>query len=287
MSNTLKENNILKILFISLLASTCVLGGCHSKDKSTMVTSSITIDEEPREDQIERPDLRKKYEAAANKNSDAVGWLYIPNTNIDYATMQDLQGRGKKGGLNSYYLRRNELGANSFNGCIMSDDENVITPFDKLSPNLVFYGHNVDTKDKANGDHFSQLGKFKDLEFSKKTPYIFFTTKDKELVYEVYASFYTEEKFQYTYPNRDKKYMDGMIKEARDRSNFIYDVDVKSTDKVITLSTCTYKFGAWKTRAYYRTKYVVQARLVPEGKKLRKTAKVRVNPNPRQVNWNY
>lgn len=287
--STLKEKNIFKILFISVLASTCLITGCKKQHKSTesksaMVTSSITI-EEPKKDQIKRPDLRSKYEKAAKVNSDAVGWLYIPNTNIDYATMQDLQHKGKK--LNDYYYRRNEKGEYSFKGCIISDDENITTPFNKLSPNLVFYGHNVDTTDKANGVHFSQLGKFKDLEFSKKTPYVFLTTKDKDLVYEVYASFYTEEKFQYTYPNRDKKYMSSIIKEAKDRSNFIYDVNVKDTDKIITLSTCTYKFGKYQTRAYYRTKYVVQARLVPEGTKLHSTAKVKVNPNPRKVNWNY
>ena len=50
-----------------------------------------------------------------------------------------------------------------------------------------------------------------------------------------------------------------MINEAKKRSNFIYDdVDVSGKDKVLTLYTCTYHFGSYKTLGYYRVKYVVQ-----------------------------
>ena len=50
-----------------------------------------------------------------------------------------------------------------------------------------------------------------------------------------------------------------IITEARDRSEYDYDVTVSGTDKILTLSTCSYKYGRRKD-----VRFVVMAKLLEE-----------------------
>lgn len=297
MNSFLNKNIIIKLLVISILAASLSFSGCgKKKDEDTTVSSTIKVgkktdkkDEDLKEDQIERPNLREKFDDAKKQNSDTVAWIKIPSTTIDDPVVQDLQNRGK--GNIDYYVHRDFKGnqvAVGRDSAIMSMKKNVTTPFKNLSNNLVISGHNVNLSDTPVGRMFEPLGNFKNLEFSKKTPYIFVTTDDKDLVYEVFASYYAEERFTYNLPKNSEKEMKDMIDEAKKRSNFIYDdVDVSEKDKVLTLYTCTYHFGSYKTLGYYRVKYVVQAKLLSDKEKLKAEANVKVNPNPKQVYYTY
>lgn len=285
------------IVILLLLVAITSLPGCK-KDKDHLVSSNIKIDVEEEKkdsnkvskDEIERPDMREDFEKAKKQNSDTVAWLKIPNTTIDYPVVQDLQKRGAVGGEH-YYEHRDFMGnrvAVGRESAIMSVNKNVLSPFNQLSRNIVISGHNVDLKDNPNGKMFAPLGHFKDIEFSKKTPYIFLTTEDKDLVYQVFASYYSEERFPYFTPKDTEKEMGNMIKEAKERSNFIYDnVDVNDKDKVLTLFTCNYHFGTYRTLGYYRTKYVVQAKLLSDNEKLKAMASVKVNRNAKKVYYTY
>lgn len=299
MFNNFNYKFITNLLVISLIIAGLSLTGCGKKNENTMMTSKIKIENQKTEnadtiseDQTERPEhteLRTKFDKAKKQNSDTVAWIRIPNTTIDDPVVQDLQNRGTSS--EAYYLYRDFNGnrvAVGRESAIMSDKNNVTTPFDKLSKNLIISGHNVNLNDSPNGKMFAPLGHFKDLKFSKNNPYIFVTTQDKDLVYEVFASYYSEERFGFFLPKASEKEMTNMINEAKQRSNFIYDdVNVSEKDKVLTLYTCTYHFGAYRTLGYYRTKYVVQAKLLDEGTKLKEKANVRINPNPKQVYFTY
>ena len=293
MIDNYNKKSAIKLLLILFVAISMSLTGCHKKE-DTVMTSKIKIKENNKiqkieKDQIERPDLREKFDKAKKQNSDTVAWLNIPNTEIDDPIVQDLQNRST--GNEDYYAHRDFNGNKVAIGkvsAIMSDKNNVTTPVDKISNNLVISGHNVDLKDNPNGKMFAQLGHFKSLDFSKKTPYIFLTTQDKDLVYEIFASYYSEERFPFFLPKSTNKEMDDMITEAKKRSNFIYDdVNVSGKDKVLTLYTCTYHFGTYRTLGYYRTKYVVQAKLLSDSDKLKAEANVKNNPNPKQVYFTY
>lgn len=285
----MNKNNLIKMLVVSLLVTSFSLSGCKKKDEDTMLSSKISISKKVEEDQIERPDLRESFEKAKKQNSDTVAWINIPGTTIDYPVVQDLQNRGQ--GNEDYYIHRNFEGKQVAVGkesAIMSDKRNVISPIEKLSRNIIISGHNVDLNDNPNGKMFAPIGHFKNLEFSKKTPYIFLTTEDKDLVFEVFASYYSELRFDFCSPKNSEKEMNAMIKEAKKRSDFTYDdVDVNGKDNVLTLYTCTYHFGPYRSLGYYRTKYVVQAKLLSDDAKLKETANVKINSNKKSVNFSY
>lgn len=281
-----------KLLLAAILTASFSISGCNKKTaetKDTMVSSKIKI--KITKDQMERPNLREDFEKAKKQNSDTVAWISIPGTDINYPVVQDLQNRSTSTCSEDYYAHRDFLGnrvAIGKESAIMSHKANAISPFEKLSNNVVISGHNVNLDDNPNGKMFAPLNNFKDIEFSKKTPYIFLTTEDKDLVYEVFASYNSEERFGYFLPKESKKEMAEMIKEAKKRSNFIYDdVKVSDKDKVLTLYTCTYSFGRWKSLGYYRVKYVVQARLLSDEEKLRAVDSIRENPSPTPVYYSY
>ena len=291
------KNTLIKLLTITLLTTSLTLPGCKkNKDKETLVSSEIKIEdkataEEDKEikDEIANHNFKEKFEKAKKQNSDTVTWIYIPNTTIDSPVVQDLQNRGTSN--EEYYIHIDFNGnrvAVGRESAIMSVKSNVLSPLQKISKNIIISGHNVDLQDNPNGKMFAPLGHFKNLEFSKKTPYIFLTTEDGDLVYQVFASYYAEERAPFPLPINTEKEMSNMIADAKERSNFIYpDVKVTPKDKILTLYTCTYHFGTYKTLAYYRMKYVVQAVLLPENHKLAKYANVTINPHPKKINFSY
>ena len=289
------KNVLTKVLAICILATSFSLPGCKKETESELTSAKIKISNTKNssevEDQIERPELREKFEQAKKQNSDTVAWIFVPGTDIDYPVVQDLQNRGTAG--EDYYIHRDFFGnrvAVGRESAIFANKNNTVSPFEDISKNLIISGHNVNTNDSPNGKMFAPLGYFKNLEFSKKTPYIFVTTEDKDLVYELFASYYAEERLFNTLfkQKMTEKDLEGVIEEVKQRSHFDYkDVDVTGKDKILTLYTCTYHFGPYKSLGYYRTKYLVNARLLSEDEKLKAEANVKVNPNPKKVNYSY
>ena len=73
----------------------------------------------------------------------------------------------------------------------------------------------------------------------------------------IFACFYTELAFIYNGPEGN---MDYIIKEAQRRSRHTFDVDVNSSDKIVTLSTCTRAYGQTSNQ-----RFVVMGRLLRPG----------------------
>ena len=80
------------------------------------------------DDELILPQYREIYK----ENNDLVGWLYIPNTDIDYPVLQNED--------NEYYLHRDFYGNENKNGQLILDSKcDAWTP----SYNLVVSGHNM------------------------------------------------------------------------------------------------------------------------------------------------
>lgn len=265
------------IILVTLIICVCIIMVNETKDyqdndvsKNLENLQSSPVNDETDEIFVERPDRTKEYKEAYAKNKDTVGWIYIPGTTIDWPVMQ--------GANNDYYLRKNEEKEYAFDGCIFGDDDSVFSPFKMLSNNLVIHGHNLD--DNPEGKRFAQLVKFQNKEFAENTPYIFLTTADEQLVYEIYAVFFTDVKFGYNRTDLDKDLQQFMINSAKKRSEYIYDVDVTGLDKLITLSTCTYKYGAYGSVGQKNTRFVVQGKLLKTKDALKPKASLTKNMNP-------
>lgn len=183
------------------------------------------------------------------QNRDTVAWLKVPGTEINNSVVQSYD--------NSYYLRRNERRQYDVYGCYFLDYECMIGSREELSRNTIVYGHE-DVSDDPDSKRFSQLYKFLDPAFARATPTIQFCTQQDPMDWQVFAVFYTNISFNYIAVDVDDAEFTEIITTARQKSIYDYDVEVGVEDKILTLSTCTVKYGDHEHR------FVVMAKLLDE-----------------------
>lgn len=222
--------------------------------------------------------------AMQQKNKDTIGWIYIDGT-----TVNDVVVKVNYNDDNKYYLRRNANGENDNDGCYYADWRCKTGNRNSISKNTVVYGHNLgrsanglipDYQNHANGPKFAQLLKYQDEEFAKTHPYIYYSTIEEDMVWQVFAVFYTDIKFDYIEPNPADATFNSLLKKAQDLSFYNYDIEVSSNDKILTLSTCTYRM-ADDTKLHYPNdyRYVVMAKLLPADAVLEDTVSLTVTKN--------
>ena len=222
--------------------------------------------------------------AMQQKNKDTIGWIYIDGT-----TVNDVVVKVNYNDDNKYYLRRNANGENDNDGCYYADWRCKNGNRNSISKNTVVYGHNLgrsanglipDYQNHANGPKFAQLLKYQNEEFAKTHPYIYYSTIEEDMVWQVFAVFYTDIKFDYIEPNPADATFNSLLKKAQDLSFYNYDVEVSSNDKILTLSTCTYRM-ADDTKLHYPNdyRYVVMAKLLPADAVLEDTVSLTVTKN--------
>ncbi|GAA0855788.1 sortase SrtB [Clostridium nitritogenes] len=158
-------------------------------------------------------------------NEDYKMWIEVPNTNINYPVVQ--------GQDNDFYLSHDFNKKESSSGAIFIDYKNNI---DK-DKNIIIYGHNMKNKSM-----FQNLMKFKDESFWKENNEIILNIDGKRYKYEIFSSYISNAKdidLKTNFENDDEylKYIDDIKK----KSIFHRDMDIKSNDRIVTLSTCSYE----------------------------------------------
>lgn len=211
-----------------------------------------------------------KIKEHATKNKDTVGWLRIPGTTIDDVVLQSTD--------NKYYMRRDNMGKYAFEGCYFADYRNTVKNRSTLGKNTIVYGHNLND-DKKDGVRFAQLMKYTDLDFAAESPYLYLSTAEDDMVFKVFAAFYSDVSFDYIKTKfDDATSFTTLVNEAKLRSEHTFDVSVSATDKILTLSTCTYKFGGTANKDQ---RFVVMGRLLRTGEKDTDPVTVVKNPSPK------
>lgn len=229
--------------------------------------------------QVEVPvENKEKLLELKAKNPDAVAWLQVPNTTINDGIVQTTD--------NDYYYRRDEYKNYSFQGCVWLDYECDLKGGTKeeVPQNTIIYGHNLGNPqgiaDDPNDVEFAQILKFNDPEFAKANPYIYLTTEGEDLVYQVFAAFYTQSKMEpveYIHPAYKAETFKELTNDMKMRSTLNYpDVKVGSDDKIVLLSTCCYKYGTYAVNKDQR--FVLAGKLVKSGN-YAETANVEPNAN--------
>lgn len=157
-------------------------------------------------------------------NPDTVGYLTVNGTDIKYPVVQ-----GKD---NDYYLSHNFKKDNNRAGWIFADYRNK---FDGTDKNIVIYGHNM-----KNGSMFSSLKNVltKNWQERKENMYITFVTENAESVYKVFSVYQIEAEDYYTTTAFNSKNFQIFVDNIKARSNKNFNVEVKNTDQILTLSTC-------------------------------------------------
>ena len=163
------------------------------------------------------------FEKLLNINPDTVAWITLPDTVIDYPVVQ--------GEDDSYYLRHLFTGKRGASGCIFMDAANAPDFTDR---NTVLYGHHM-----KNGSMFAGLEKFnKQSYYDAHGSMTLFTPSGDHRV-EWFAGYGTTSDRVPTAFESDQAFSD-FVAEAAANSDFASDVQVLPTDRLLTLSTCTY-----------------------------------------------
>lgn len=221
------------------------------------------------------PKLTAQVNEKYTQNSDTVGWLQIPNTTIDDVVVW------YPGDENEFYYRKNFEKRQSFGGVFYADFRCKFDgKADDLSQNTVIYGHSMSDNPSHETKLFSPLKFFKDEDFARENPYIYFSTTDEDLLWEVFAVFFATVELPYNIPELPDFL--STVGECRARSIYNYDVGVTESDKILTLSTCTYSMPDGRSLTYpndYR--FAVMAKLVTDKSNLKTEARLTINPEPK------
>ena len=100
-------------------------------------------------------------------------------------------------------------------------------------------------------------------------------TDEGQSVWEIFAGFHTDIDFYYIENEPDEQAFKDMVDTAKRRSTFTYEVTPSGDDKILTLSTCAYKY---RTAAQGDERFVIMARQIenPTSDDIRE---IKVTPN--------
>ena len=173
----------------------------------------------------ENPFPEVDFEALKAINPDVVGWIYIPDTKVNYPIVQ-----GKD---NDQYLKRLITGEYNSSGSIFLDAE---VPRDFSGRNSIIYGHRMN-----NGSMFADIVKYKEQEFYDTHSTVMLLTPEGNYCVHLFSAYITDAwGDSWTISFVDETF-DMWLQARQEASCFASDVVPSVTDKVLTLSTCTYE----------------------------------------------
>ncbi len=173
------------------------------------------------------------FDALKKENSDIVGWIYCPDTPINYPVV--------KGKDNNQYLRADLKGKYLVSGTIFTDYRNGEVGED---PNYIVYGHNM-----KNATMFGTLVKYKEQPYYNSHPVLYFLTPEANYIIELCAGAVVKRDSDIYQPIPK----DDTIADIIVSSTFVSNVELAAGETIITLSTCSYEFN--------NARYVVIGRL--------------------------
>lgn len=187
------------------------------------------------------------WQALKEVNDHVVAWLIVPDTNISYPIVQ--------GSDNKYYLEHTFEKQYNYAGAIFMDQHNKA---DFSDNNTFIYGHNV-----RHGTMFAELEKFTEKDFFSEHRYVYLFTEKQNYKCEIVSFHSTKDRSDfYKYGITDikewKSYID-LIRGASINGYVHTDVEVGESDRLISLSTCSYEIGGELTDQ----RYLLHAKLVP------------------------
>lgn len=193
-----------------------------------IVITAPDLSEEPEGEST--PDLQKKDERSlrltqfAKKYPDAVLWLQLEGTALDYPVM--------RGTDNQYYLNRLPDGSKNTLGSLFLDYRT-----NEDSKHLIIYGHNG-----SGGKMFGMLKQYESYDFFLEHPMLTVVTKDAVYfcpIFSVRRIAADSDAYQLEFANDDG--LGDYIYQAAKQSLYPIDpdVDMENAKRVLTLSTCT------------------------------------------------
>lgn len=184
-------------------------------------------------DEEKEPEKPKEYapitvdfETLREEGPDIIGWLYLPDSIINYPVVQSAD--------NNYYLYKLPNGKPNSGGSIFMDysDEPTMTEY-----NTVFYGHNM-----KNGSMFAEMHKYREQEYYDQHKVIYYLTDEQDYAIDLIGAYVTPSTSEcYGEPDTVEDRI-RMAQTAIDNSFFDAGIEVQEDRKLVTFSTCTHEF---------------------------------------------
>ena len=190
----------------------------------------VTVPEAPPADDPELPDNPVDFAALTAEFPEAVAWIRIPDTAIDFVVMQS--GENTK---EDFYLDHNEEGEKSRSGAIYMQKYNMANFSD---PNTILYGHNM-----SGGKMFGGIHKFKKADYFNEHEYLYIYMPGHVLTYRIYSLFDFDDRhllwaYDFTTAEGRQKFIDKTLKPKTYNRLVRQGVTPTPDDRFITLSTC-------------------------------------------------
>ena len=161
------------------------------------------VEESMEESETEENESIFDYASLYKINSDCIGWIQIPGTNVDYPIMQAKDNR--------YYLNHDFNGRYAICGAIFMDCNNE--PFYDQE-HLILYGHQM-----KDGSMFKTLNHYKKKDFYTEHPDFTLYLKEQKYEYEIVSVYITSTDssgayYQYLHKNQRKEQMEYLNRMA-------------------------------------------------------------------------
>ncbi len=225
----LKHGKLLIVLVCLLILLSCgiklhtILSGYDRGDREYQgVAAAVAAGKDGDSAGTEEP-FSFDYQKLAAQNSDAVGWLRMPGTAINYPVVQ--------GEDNSYYLSHTFLKTDNYMGAVFMDSR-IKEGFAAKNP--ILYGHNM-----RNGAMFASLCNFREKTYCEAHPSFEVYTKDGKRDYAVFSVYETApDSAVYQFDFASEEEYGAYLQTALRQSLYDTGVEVSARDSILTLSTC-------------------------------------------------
>ncbi|MCD8117537.1 MAG: class B sortase [Oscillospiraceae bacterium] len=177
-------------------------------------------------------------------NTDIVGWIYCPDTVINYPVVQTSD--------NEYYLKRGFNQQSNTSGTLFADVSSVIGI---NMCNFIVYGHNM-----KDGSMFGSIEGYVDQSYYEEHPVMYYLTPTETYRIDLIAAHIVESTLD-NYPGYFDSTADYQtyLNQLTSASLFTTSATVSTDYQLITLSTCDY------SSSYNDPRFLLHGLLVPIG----------------------
>lgn len=167
------------------------------------------------------------FEALQVINPDIVAWLYIEDTGINYPVVQ--------GADNTFYLKHLFDGSYNSSGCLFLDSRNTR---DFTDIHSIIYGHHM-----KNGKMFAVLDGYKSQKFYDAHPEALLLTPNGNFKLQFFAGYVASVEDDAWQLGFTLEGLEDWLSESTDKPCFKSSFVPAVTDRILTLSTCSYEFN--------------------------------------------
>ncbi len=158
---------LLSIILVGII-TVLLMTGCDSNPLSDDSAESGTMGQSAANQTL-------NIESLQVQNPDIFGWIYIPDTNINYPILQNLDGNDE------FYINHDCTGAESSDGAIYIQSANLSNMCDFIE---ILHGNTLNS-----GIMFSGLSEFLDKEYFDEHSVMYIYINGNALAYEIYAAY--------------------------------------------------------------------------------------------------